>query len=140
MKKVTYLAILEPTESGYSVYFPDLPGCISCGNSVDDTIQNAEEALGLHIYGMEKDHVALPIPSKEPKVYPETASGYMVAPITVFPSLVREEMDNRNLKTTVTVPAWLKELAEEAGVNYSKLLQAALIDYLGVKSREHARH
>ena len=117
MRKVTYLAILEPTGEGYSVYFPDLPGCISCGESVDDAIQNAEEALGLHIYGMEKDHEVLPIPSKEPEAYPETAPGYMVAPITVFPSLVREEMDNRNLKTTVTVPAWIKDLAEEVGVN-----------------------
>jgi post-segregation antitoxin (ccd killing protein) len=36
------------------------------------------------------------------------------------------------VKTNITVPAWLKEMAEKEGVNYSKLFQAALIDYLGI--------
>jgi hypothetical protein len=61
-----------------------------------------------------------------------TASGYIVSPVTIFPDLVRNEMDNRAVKTNLTIPAWLKELAEEQGVNYSKVFQTALMDYLGV--------
>ncbi len=132
MRKLTYLAIFEPTEAGYSVYFPDLPGCISYGEDFEEAQKNAAEALGLHIYGMEKDKDDIPVPSKMPKVDPDTAQGYLVSPITVFPDLVKNELDNRAVKTNLTIPAWLKEMAEKEGVNYSKLLQAALIDYLGL--------
>ena len=135
MRKLTYLAIFELTETGYSVYFPDLPGCASCGEDFEEAQKNATEALGLHIYGMEKDGDDIPVPSKMPKVDPDTAQGYLVSPITVFPGLVRNELDNRAVKTNLTIPAWLKEIAEKEGVNYSKLFQTALIDYLGIPKR-----
>lgn len=48
--------------------------------------------------------------------------------------MVRNELDNRAVKTNLTIPAWLKEMAEEQGVNYSKVFQAALMDYLGIDS------
>nr|MBQ4318194.1 type II toxin-antitoxin system HicB family antitoxin [Clostridia bacterium] len=130
MRKVTYLAVFEPSGSGYSVYFPDLPGCISYGESYEEAQREAEDALGLHIYGMEKDGEYIPKPSKNPVIDPETESGYLVSLITVYPDMVANEIDNRRVKTNVTLPAWLKELAEEENVNYSKLLEAALIDYI----------
>jgi hypothetical protein len=46
--------------------------------------------------------------------------------------LVKNELDNRAVKTNLTIPAWLKEMAEAQGVNYSKVFQVALMDYLGV--------
>ena len=61
MRKLTYLAVFETDERpGISVYFPDVPGCVSCGDSFDHALQMAKEALALHIYGMEKDGEALP--------------------------------------------------------------------------------
>jgi predicted RNase H-like HicB family nuclease len=136
MRKLTYLAIFEPTETGYSVYFPDLPGCVSRGEDFEEAQKNAFEALGLHIYGMEKDGDDIPVPSKMPKVDPDTLQGYLVSPITVFPDLVKNELDNRAVKTNLTIPAWLKEMAEKEGVNYSKLFQTALIDYLGIPKNQ----
>lgn len=56
MRKITYLAVMEPTKDGYSVYYPDLPGCISFGTTIDEAQKQAAEALELHVYGMEKDH------------------------------------------------------------------------------------
>lgn len=41
-------------------------------------------------------------------------------------------MDNKRVKTNVTIPLWLKDVAEANDVNYSKLLELALIEYLGV--------
>jgi post-segregation antitoxin (ccd killing protein) len=64
-----------------------------------------------------------------------TAAGFLVSLITVFPDLVRNDLDNRAVKTNLTIPAWLKEMAEAQGVNYSKLFQAALMDYLGISER-----
>ncbi|MBA1334125.1 MAG: Phage protein [Firmicutes bacterium] len=132
MRKLTYLAVFEPTKTGYSVYFPDLPGCVSYGEDFEEAQRQAAEALGLHLYGMEKDGEEIPAPSKKPQVDPETAAGYIVSSVTVFPDIVRNELDNRAVKTNLTIPAWLKELAEAQGVNYSKVFQAALMDYLGI--------
>lgn len=132
MRKLSYLAILEPSTDGFGVYFPDLPGCISFGTTIEDARNNATEALELHIYGMEKDSATLPEPSKS---FPleELSSDNIIVSITIFPDVVRNEMDNKRVKTNVTIPAWLKEIAEERGVNYSRLLETALIEYLGVK-------
>lgn len=50
MRKLSYLAVFEPSDEGYSVYFPDLPGCISYGNSYEEAQKEAADSLGLHLY------------------------------------------------------------------------------------------
>lgn len=132
MRKVSYPAVFEPSGNGYSVYFPDLPGCISYGESYEEAQKEASDALGLHLYGMEKDGDIIPEPSKNPEIDAETAPGYLVSLVTVFPDLVRNEIDNRRIKTNVTLPTWLKDAAEQEGVNYSRLLESALMDYLHI--------
>lgn len=134
LKQVTYQGVFEPTaEKGFSVYFPDLPGCASYGDTLSEAQKNAQNALGLHLYGMEKDGDPIPAPSATPEVDPETAAGYLVCPVTVFPSLVRDELDNRRVKTNVTIPAWVRELAQERGLNCSKLLEEAILDTIGIR-------
>lgn len=131
MRKAVYPAVFEPSPSGgYSVYFPDLPGCISFGATFAEAQKEAAEALGLHLYGMEKDGDEIPAPSDNPVIDPETEQGYLVSMVTVYPDMVASEMDNKRVKTNVTIPAWLKEAAESRGVNYSKIMEAALIDYI----------
>lgn len=133
MRKVTYMAVFEPSTDGYAVSFPDLPGCISFGDSFEAAQREAEDALGLHLYGMEQDGDPIPAPSAFPAVDPDTTPGYLVGPVTVYPDLVRNELDNRRVKTNTTIPAWLKDAAERrGGVNYSRLLETALLDYLGI--------
>jgi len=133
--KLTYFAVFEPVATGYSVYFPDIPGCVSYGEDFEEAQKQAADALGLHLYGMEKDGDEIPTPSKVPQVDTETAPGYIISPVSVFPSIVRNELDNRAVKTNLTIPAWLKEIAEAQGVNYSKIFQSALMDYLGIKTK-----
>ena len=135
MRKLSFLAVFEPGEdTEYSVYFPDLPGCISCGDDFEKAQQNAVEALNLHIYGLEKDGDPIPTPAKVPAIDPETAIGYLVSPITVYPDMFKVEKNNRAVKTNTTIPAWLKEMAEAKGVNYSQVLQTALMEILGVST------
>lgn len=134
LKQVTYQGVFEPTDgNGFSVYFPDLPGCTSYGDTLSEAQKNAQDALGLHLYGMEQDGDPVPAPSVTSKVDPETAAGYFVCPVTVFPSLVRDELDNRRVKTNVTIPAWVRELAQERGLNCSKLLEEAILDTVGIR-------
>jgi len=134
--KITYLAVFEPVSDGYSIYFPDLPGCSSFGDTFEMAVKQAEEALGSHLYHLEKDGEEIPAPSMKPEIDPETEPGCLFCPITTYPDLVRNELDNRRIKTNVTIPAWLKEAAEEKGVNYSRLLETALCDYLGIPSHQ----
>ncbi len=131
MRRYSYPAVFEPASAGgYGVYFPDLPGCVSYGEDFAAALSEAEDALGLHLYGMEKDGEAIPAPSANPVADSDTARGYLFAMVTVYPDIVAGEIDNRRVKTNVTIPAWLKEAAEAAGVNYSKVMEAALIEYI----------
>jgi predicted RNase H-like HicB family nuclease len=129
MTKTTYFAVFEPTDTGFSVYFPDLLGCITSGTSFNDALELAAEALGLHLWGMEKDGDALPEPSQPP--FPDT-DGCIVSPVSVYMDIVKNTIENHAVKKTLTIPYWLNELAEEQNINFSNLLQIALKDRLQV--------
>lgn len=88
----------------------------------------AEEAASLHVYGMERDGDEIPTPSLN--LSRECTDGNVVMPVTIHPDLYRAKRDNERIKTNITLPAWLKRIAEEQKVNYSRLLETALIDYL----------
>ena len=131
MLNLTYLAVLEPTsDGGYGVSFPDLPGCISFGDDLEDAGRMGAEAASLHIYGLENDGEEIPTPSKD--LPPEYTEGNIIMPITIHPDLYRIKRDNEREKTNITLPAWLKRLAEKEHINFSRLLESVLIDYLQV--------
>lgn len=131
MKSTTYFAVFEPSKDGYGVYFPDLPGCITIGKDIKDAEKKAEEALGLHLWGMEKDNEEIPLPTNPP--FEDIEENSFIVPITVYMPLVRNEMENKAVKKTLTIPFWLNELAEEKNVNFSQILQVALKEYLKVQ-------
>jgi predicted RNase H-like HicB family nuclease len=70
MKK--YLIIIERTETGYSSYSPDLPGCVSTGKTREEAEQNMREAIEFHVDGLRKD--GFPVPE------PQTTSAYVELP------------------------------------------------------------
>lgn len=131
MLNLTYLAVLEPGEDGsYGISFPDLPGCFSFSDNLAEAGQMAAEAAELHVYGMEKDGEPIPTPSTS--LSSEETAGMIVMPVTIHPDMYRLKRDNERIKTNTTLPAWLKRIAEEQKVNYSRLLETALLDYLQI--------
>lgn len=54
-KRYAYVALLSYADDGISIEFPDLPGCLPCAQTTEEAIDNAKEALGLHLWGMEQD-------------------------------------------------------------------------------------
>lgn len=136
MKKITYLAVCEPDgENGFGIYFPDLPGCVTYGSDIEEAKKNAKEALELHIYGMQEDGELLPDPQQYVK---DTKEGDCVLAITIYPELVKNELDHRRIKTNCTIPAYLKREAEKEGVNFSQLLEYALKCFLYGKTNNSA--
>ena len=58
-----YLIIIEKSETGYSAYSPDLPGCVSTGSTPEETEQNMREAIAFHIEGLREDGLSIPQPA-----------------------------------------------------------------------------
>lgn len=131
--RYSYVAVLSYDDDGISIEFPDLPGCYPCADK-DDTemaLKNAKEALGLHLYGMEQDNDEIPTPSSIKDI--ELEPGQVPVVIEVFMPPIRERINSKFVKKTLSLPAWLSAAADESGVNCSKIFQNALIDYLELK-------
>ena len=136
--RYSFVALFSYDEDGISIDFPDLPGCCPCADK-DDTdmaLKNAKEALGLHIWGMEQDGEEIPEPSKITDLHLE--AGQVPVLIDVFMPPVRERINSRFVKKTLSLPAWLASKADEDGVNCSRIFQNALMDYLGVHDNAKA--
>jgi predicted RNase H-like HicB family nuclease len=58
-----YAMIIEKGGRNYSAYFPDLPGCIATGQTLDELKKRMREALELHLRGMREDGLPIPEPS-----------------------------------------------------------------------------
>lgn len=127
MEKISYLAVFEKSDDGYSVYFPDLPGCVSWGSSISQAQSMAREALELHLYGMEQDNEKIPAPSDNLQ---GLSSDDIVVLITAYPELFRDKYENRKVRINVTISSKLKNLAQKENINCSQVLEVALKDML----------
>lgn len=59
-----YVTVIEKADDGsYSAYVPDLPGCVACGDSVNEVRQLIEEAVELHIGSLRRHHEPVPVPT-----------------------------------------------------------------------------
>ena len=124
--KYTFSALFEPEADGsYSVSFPDLDGCFTQGDTYEAAYTNAVDALSLHLYGMEEDGESIPAAT-----VPCPSADALNVMVTAWMPPFRDAMRNQSVKKTLTIPAWLNVEAERHNVNFSKLLQSALKDYL----------
>lgn len=68
-----YVIIIEPTETGFSSYSPDLPGCVATGADENEVRRNMREAIEFHLEGLKEE--GLPIPR------PVCQTDYVEAPV-----------------------------------------------------------
>ena len=127
--KYIYPAIFDFDEDGITVTFPDLPGCITCGDNQEEALKNAKEVLELYMYSLEEDNETIPQPSNILDLDVENTQVIVLVDIWMVP--VRDEMKNKCIKKTLTIPKWLNDLAIDNNVNFSAILQSALKEYLG---------
>jgi len=64
-----YLMVIEPTETGFSAYSPDVPGCVSTGTTPEEVERNMQEAIEFHLEGLREDG--------HPLSEPDTSSAYV---------------------------------------------------------------
>lgn len=57
-----YLIVIEETQSGYSAFSPDLPGCVAAGSSREEVENNMRDAAAFHLEGMEQEGLEIPKP------------------------------------------------------------------------------
>lgn len=131
MDRYIYVAIFTKEDEYYNVSFPDLPGCYTYGKTIEEAYNMAKEALELHLYGMEEDGDCIPVPTVGESIIVNESNSFTTL-IEAYMPLVRNQMLNKAVKKTLTIPKWLNDLAEEYKINFSQLLQDSLKNYLGV--------
>ena len=125
--KSVYPAVFYPEKMGYSIAFPDLPGCFTEGDDLTEAIAMAEEALGLYLASRLDNSLDIAPPSAIEDV--DMEDGF-VNYIAADPARYRKK--GKSVKKTLTIPEWLNVEAEKAGVNFSAVLQDAIRARLGI--------
>ena len=129
MANYIYPAVFHAEEvGGYSVKFPDLLGCVTEGDSLAEALEMAQDAMGIYLYSLDEDGEEYPNPSNPANI--SLNDGEFTALIEWDKIAYLKKTDNKAIKKTVTIPSWLNSLAEKENVNFSQILQSALIEKL----------
>ncbi len=131
MAKYAYPAVFTHEKDGsYSINFPDLDGCYTCGDTLEDGIEMAEDALALVLYGYETDAKEIPTPSAPSSI--PLNEGEFVNYIVCDTMAYRKMYHNKSVKKTLTIPEWLNEAATAMELNFSQVLQEALMQKINI--------
>jgi predicted RNase H-like HicB family nuclease len=118
-----YIAIIhKESKTDFGISFPDFPGCITAGQTVDEAKDLAQEALALHVKGMIEDGDEMPAPSKLEDIMADAdyadAVAYLVVSIP--------DTKPRTVRVNITVPEMtLKQIdaaAKKRGMSRSSFL------------------
>ncbi len=127
-----YPACIERADPGFSVFFPDLPGCVSAGPTVEAAAVNAAEALGMHLEGMAEDGMAAPPPSPIDAPLPDWLEE--VTPDVVARVLIPAELPGRAVRANITLDEGLMSRLDAAatseGMSRSGYIAAAVRERL----------
>lgn len=117
MRLVCYTAILERSRSGFGVFFPDVPGCVSAGRTELETLRNAEEALTFHLVEMVRAGEPIPKPSREIPTDPEVQEFCR--------ALIRVTLPGRKKRVNVMIDEGVLAAIDAVSPNRSRFLEEA---------------
>lgn len=121
-----YPAIIHNEDGSYWIEFPDLEGCNTMGDTLEDTMANAQEALGLYLASLEEVGQVLPHPSSISDIDTDEITSYVCVDLNKY------RRSTRSVKKTLSLPEWLAEEAEKHHLSLSKVLQDGLKEKLGM--------
>lgn len=130
-----YPACFYRDHDGYSVIFPDLNFLSTCGKTLEDAFSMATDCLAGYLYSAKLDKDQIDNPSKLEDINPDTiASELGFDYIECFVNHVTVDVDqyakihfNKSVKKTLSIPEWLNKEALAKNINFSQVLQEALI-------------
>lgn len=125
--KVFYPAVFLEEQDGFSVRFPDLEGCFTEGDTLEQAYSNAFEAMGL-FFDDEGEKFSFPKASRPGDVI--LGKGETVVLVEFDIDEYRKRFDSRKIKKTLSLSAWVNAAAEEKKINFSETLEEALIEKL----------
>ena len=132
MSKISYPAIFYEEDNSYWVEFPDLEGCFSSGETIEEAFENAKEAVGLYL-DRDEDMYNRIInkPSSVKDVCLRNPSSIVM--LVEYDSLeYAKKYKTKAVKKTLSIPEWLNDLAIKENVNFSSVLQEALVKKLHI--------
>ena len=130
MSKLFFPAVFHPEDVGFSVSVPDLDGCFTQGDTLDEAYSMAFDAIGLCVSDLLDSKKKLPQPSN-PKSLKYDESDF-VALVEFDMDAYNRKHNSKAVKKTLTIPSWLNERAEEKHINFSSVLQKALMEQLNL--------
>lgn len=127
MKKLYYPAMFHiAEEGGFWITFPDIPECMSEGDNLEEAYKMASDALGLAITSRIEENEEIPTPSQITSIDSSNRDEF-TAIIEFDLEEYRKKHSSKSIKKTLTIPEWLNKEAMDRGLNFSKILQDALI-------------
>lgn len=127
MTKV-YPAIIHKEDSGFWMEFPDLSGCYTEGDTLEELMKNAEEALGAFL-AVKMDYGEA-VPEASDISVAAKGDGDCVTYVSADVNKYRK--DTKAVKKMLSIPAWLAKEAEANNISLSKVLQDALLERLNI--------
>lgn len=128
MKLVYPACMYEENEGSYSVEVPDLKGCCTQGNTLQEALEMAQDAaLGWILTSIEDDE-EIPEASKIEDIELENEKGFKTLLLLDINQYTQKYGSKQSVKKTLTIPSWLNKRAEKIGVNFSQTLQDALLN------------
>ena len=122
--KYAYPAIFTKDGKFYSVNFPDLEGCYTQGDTIENALEMAEDILCMTLYNLEENKQSIPVPSDIKSI--SVGTDEIVSLVSCDTIEYRQFYDNKAVKKTLTIPSWLNTMSEREGINFSAVLQNAL--------------
>ena len=132
MQKLVYPAIFMPDENvgGYTVRFPDLQGCVTEGDTIEEALTMAKDAMGLWLSVRKDERKKLPQMNDPASIHTD---GKAFVTLVEWDELAyMQAKDDRAVHKTLTIPSWMNELVKKNHVKLSSLLQRAIREELGL--------
>lgn len=111
----------------YNVDFIDLKGCSTFGSSIQEAYTMAQDAMGLYLDNL----VDFPEPTLDISNI-NIQKNQFISFVSIDMEEYRKKFNNKAVKKTLTIPAWLNNLSEKNNINFSQVLQEALKEKLGI--------
>lgn len=129
MNKLFYPAVFQPEDDGgYSIFFPDIEGCNTQGDTMEEGYKMAFDALGITLSYLEDEHLPIPKASAPQDITLEDGQYIVVVEFDMLE--YKKRTGSYAVRKTVSLPSWLSVEAENAGINLSTTLQNALKEQL----------